>query len=82
MKKTQFALQIAELINREKVKVHRLPKDVINKIQHFKKTFMLAWDYVHSVTGAGFKEDDLATFQQKIEAKCFYYYDLLPIMGD
>ena len=82
MKKTQFALQIADLINREKVKIHRLPKDVINKIQHFEKTFKLAWDYAHSVTGAGLKEDDPTSFQEKIEAKCFYYYDLLPIMGD
>ena len=62
--------------------MERTAKDVINKIQHLEKSFRLAWEYARKVTGAGVKENDPASFEQKIESTCFYYYDLLPIMGD
>ena len=81
-KKSQYALQIAALINAENVKVNRTAKDVINKIQYLEKSFKSAWDYANSVTGAGVREDDPETFEAKLEEKCYYYTDLLPIMGD
>ena len=31
---------------------------------------------------AGVKEDDPDTFEAKLEEKCYYYTDLLPILGD
>ena len=76
-KKSQFALQVAGLINKGKTKVERTAKDVINKIQHLEKSFKLAWEYVKKVTGTGVKENDPASFEQKIESKY-----LLPIMGN
>ena len=81
-KKSQYALQIAALINAKNMKVNRTAKDVINKIQYLEKSFKNAWEYANSVTRAGVREDDPETSEAKLEEKCYYYMDLLPIMGD
>ena len=69
-------------INESGIIVERTPKQVLNKIDHIQKCFKRAHDFATSETGEGLKENDPATFQEKVEQKCPWYDDLLPVMAD
>jgi hypothetical protein len=82
VKKNQFALKIAQKCNAAGVKVTRDAKQVINKIKWLEDGFRDADRFVNSETGAGIKDNDPQSFEEKVEGICKYYYDLLPVMGD
>jgi hypothetical protein len=82
MTKKDFGDIIAEKMNKAGVKVPRLCKHVVNKIEYLEKAFKSAHDFAHTSTGAGLMETDEGTFQDAIKKKCLYYDDLLPIFTD
>ena len=80
--KKQIASEIAEKMNAAKVRVKRDGKQVMNKIAHIEKAFRAAHDFANSETGQGLKETDEGQFDDAVEKKCQYYFDLLEVFGD
>jgi hypothetical protein len=60
----------------------RTGKQVQSKITHVEKAFRSAYQYATSVTGAGLKAGDPASFEEKLNQKCPFYFTLEPIMMD
>jgi hypothetical protein len=63
---------IAEKMNRAGVKVPRLGRHVVSKIEYLEKCFKSAHDFAHTSTGAGLQETDEGTFQDAVKKKCLY----------
>jgi hypothetical protein len=82
MTKKDFGDIIAEKMNKAGVKVPRLGKHIVNKIEYLEKSFKSAHDFAFTSTGAGLMETDEGTFQDAIKKKCLYYDELLPIFTD
>ena len=81
-KKLDVAAEIAVIINASGVVEERDGRNVYAKIQHMEQLFWAAHDWANTETGAGLKEKDPSSFIEKLEKKCPFYFDLLPIMGD
>lgn len=56
----------------------RTGKDVLNKIQYVISKFKDVHDMIGQ-TGSGV--EDQGTFDEKIKKSCYFYFDLLPILG-
>ena len=81
-RKTQFADQLARMINATGVKVPRTSKQVLSKIQYTEDCWKKAYDFSNTETGQGLKEDDPDSFREAVLAICEQYFDLFPVMQD
>jgi hypothetical protein len=82
LKKVAIAEMLANKMNKAGVRCVRTGKQVLNKIAAIEDNFRKAHDFAHSETGAGLKETDEGTFNEALQKKCKYYFDLKPIIQD
>jgi hypothetical protein len=66
--KKDFGDIIAEKMNKAGVKVPRLGRHVVSKIEYLES----AHNFAHTSTGAGLMETDQGTFQDAIKKTCLY----------
>eukprot|EP00980_Cylindrotheca_fusiformis_P024072 scaffold11503_cov76-Cylindrotheca_fusiformis.AAC.2 len=81
VRKSEFARLLAQKMTKETTS-QRDAKNVLNKIQHIEKKFREAHNFATSETGAGLQAEDQGTFEDAVNKKCPYYYDLVDVMAD
>ena len=81
-RKQTYGQQIAEKIKGARCRIERSADAVVKKIQEIEGRFIKAHDWVNN-TGQGVKENETAeTFEGLVRARCKWYFELAPIMGD
>ena len=81
-KQLQVAKDIAEYINSHSVRKERNAKQISSKIGFILDTWKMAHDFANTETGAGLRENDVASFNDAVRKKCKYYFDLLEVLAD
>jgi hypothetical protein len=79
MTKLTICQEIAVLMAAENVKGDSTAKHILDKIQSIERAFKVTHDWANN-TGQGV--DDVESFADAMKKRCYFYYELEPIMGD
>jgi len=78
--KLQICDKIAQLLKAKEVQAKRSNKNILDKIQSMESQFKKAHDWAGD-TGQGTNITN-EKFEECVQKRCKYYYELLPIIGD